>query len=334
MEKVISQKRKSWVRWVGVMVFAWVGVACEKQSPPEASKPGAVRRVGVLRPEAGDFGRLVQAGAEAMGKELGMEVRVFTLPPSGAAPDRGALMRGQEGSTMGAWVVVASNEREPGAEVAKMTKRGIPVVLVDYSGKGEAPRDFLASIGTNEVLAGRRGAEEVVKLVGGAGRVFLSRGAAGASPAKEREAGFLELMRRQLGIQVSGEKNPGADSVESMEVKSMQAHRDLFEANAVFCATAVATEGALRALRTLGWSGQRNLVGFESRPEALEALRKKEIRALVVPNPRRMGQEAVRLIGAHWNGQPVAPRVDVGVELLTPQNVDSPSALQWRRVAD
>lgn len=331
--------KTSWIRSetlrTVVACCAWFLIGCEREAPRPVPSADGMRRVGVLFSEtSGEFGRLMEAGAREAAKELGFEVRTFQPKQTGNESEMLTLMQRNEGALMEAWVVLASGQKSPGSAIERVRKRGVPVVLVDFLGKGEAPRDFLASVGTNEGLAGRRGAEETVKLMGGAGRVFFSRGVPGASPAKEREAGFLELMRRQLNIQVLGEKAPGADSVEAVEGKSIEQKGDLSEATAVFCATSVATEGMLRALRKLKWAGHKRLVGFEANPELLEALRKREIHALLVPNPRRMGQEAVRLLAAHWRGNAVAASLEVPVELLSPQNVDSVTAKKWLRAAE
>jgi len=56
----------------------------------------------------------------------------------------------------------------------------------------------------------------------------------------------------------------------------------------------------------------------------LEGMRAGTIDALVIQNPFAMGELGVRAIVDHVAGRPVEPRIDTGVVVVTPDNLDQP----------
>ena len=98
-------------------------------------------------------------------------------------------------------------------------------------------------------------------------------------------------------------------------------------AGGVFCPNESSTYGMLLALRQAGLlegAGKIRLVGFDASPPLVEALRKGEIDALVVQDPRRMGYKAVEALVKHIRGEKVEGRVDTGAVLVTKENMDKP----------
>jgi ribose transport system substrate-binding protein len=80
----------------------------------------------------------------------------------------------------------------------------------------------------------------------------------------------------------------------------------------------------LLALQDIGRAGKIRLVGFDAGQTLVEALRAGQLDGLVVQNPMRMGYLGVKTMVDHLNGRPVERRVDTGVTLVTPQNLDAP----------
>jgi ribose transport system substrate-binding protein len=80
----------------------------------------------------------------------------------------------------------------------------------------------------------------------------------------------------------------------------------------------------LRALQDGGHAGKVKFVGFDSSAKLIEAMRKEQIDALVLQNPMLMGYLGVKTMVEHLNGLPVDKRVDTGVSLVTPANMEEP----------
>jgi ribose transport system substrate-binding protein len=60
----------------------------------------------------------------------------------------------------------------------------------------------------------------------------------------------------------------------------------------------------------------------------VQAVRSGQLQGIVLQNPVRMGYLGVMTMVKHLQGEPVAPRVDTGVMIVTPANIDSPEAQQ------
>ena len=56
----------------------------------------------------------------------------------------------------------------------------------------------------------------------------------------------------------------------------------------------------------------------------MEGLRKDEIQALVVQNPKKMGHEAVKALVTKMKGERVPTVIDSGAALITMKNLDAP----------
>ena len=79
----------------------------------------------------------------------------------------------------------------------------------------------------------------------------------------------------------------------------------------------------LLALQDVGKAGQVRFVGFDSSEAFITAMRNRQLDGVVLQNPFEMGYQGVKTMVAHLKGQPIQPRVDTGVTIVTPENLDS-----------
>ena len=92
----------------------------------------------------------------------------------------------------------------------------------------------------------------------------------------------------------------------------MQMLDQIKQADGIFTPNESTTFGMLLALRQNGMAGQKKFVGFDASEPLLDGMRKDEVDALVVQNPRKMGYEGVKAAVA------AASRRDRGRERWTP----------------
>jgi ribose transport system substrate-binding protein len=79
----------------------------------------------------------------------------------------------------------------------------------------------------------------------------------------------------------------------------------------------------LLALRSAYRVSKVKFVGFDSSPKLVEAMRQGELHGLVLQDPLRMGYLAVKTMVAHLRGESVRQRIDTGVHMATPENMDT-----------
>ena len=74
-------------------------------------------------------------------------------------------------------------------------------------------------------------------------------------------------------------------------------------------------------LQSRTWNGI--FVGFDTSQSFIDAMRAKQLHGIVVQNPFNMGYLGVRTIVESLRGQPIEKRIDTGVTMITPDNLDA-----------
>jgi ribose transport system substrate-binding protein len=217
------------------------------------------------------------------------------------------------------------------APVKAATDKKIPVVIFDSALDGEAGKDFVSFVATDSVKAGRLGGEQLAKLMNNKGDAVLLRYLVGSASTDARESGFLAAIKDAKDIKVTVDNRYAGPTSGEAKTAALNMIDQIKAAGGVFCPNESTTYGMLLALRQaklLGGEGSPRkikFVGFDASPPLVEALRKGEIDALVVQDPRNMGYKAVEAIVKHIRGEKVEPRIDTGAVLVTKDNLDTPA---------
>jgi ribose transport system substrate-binding protein len=198
--------------------------------------------------------------------------------------------------------------------------RKIPVVIYDSALKGEAGKDFVSFVATDNRLGGKMAGDELARLLKGKGKVVLLRLAEGSASTTARETGFLEVMKSHPDIEVIVDNRYAGPTVSSAQDASMNLMDKLRQADGIFCPSETSTQGMLLALRQLGLAGKKKFVGFDASPALLAALGKGGIDALVAQDPVKMGYLAVMTAVNAVRGETISATIDTGCVLVTPEN--------------
>jgi len=270
------------------------------------------------------FWKSVEAGARQAGTELGVEI-IWKGPLK--EDDRAqqiAVVQQFVSSGVNAIVLAPLDDTALRNPVRSAGEHSIPVVIFDSALKGEAGKDFISFVATNNYRGGEIGGEELVRLLGGKGKVVLLRYSEGSASTAEREAGFLSVMKKNPGITLLVDNRYGGATISSAQDASMNLIDKIREADGIFCPNESSTQGMLLALRQTGLAGTKTFVGFDTSSFLLAALNKGEIQALVAQNPTRMGYLGVATAVKHLRGEKVEPAIDTGCVLVTKENRHAP----------
>jgi ribose transport system substrate-binding protein len=208
--------------------------------------------------------------------------------------------------------------------VAAAMQKGIPVVIMDSALKGEPVKDFVSTVSTNNYRGGEMAGEQLGKLLDGKGKVVLFRFKEGSASTGQREAGFLEAIKKFPDIQVILDNRYSGTTAREAQSTALKMLDKLKHADGIFCSTEPSTLGMLLALKRNNLAGSKKLVGFDTSPGLMEGLRKGEIQALVVQNPKKMGHEAVKALVTKMKGETVPTVIDTGAAVITLENLDTP----------
>jgi ribose transport system substrate-binding protein len=270
------------------------------------------------------FWKSVEAGARLAGTELGVDiVWKGPLKENDRAQQISIVEQFVEEGISGIVLAPLDNTalRRP---VATAVSKKIPVVIFDSALKGEAGKDFISFVATDNMKGGSLGGEHLAKLLKGKGNLVLLRYQVGSASTMEREQGFLDAIKKSPGLKMLVENRYAGATAGEAKTAAMNIFDKIKMADGVFAPNESSTFGLLLALRQNNMAGKVKFVGFDATPPLVEALKNGEIDALVAQDPTRMGYEAVKTLVAHIQGKPVPKTIDTGVRLITRENLNTP----------
>jgi ribose transport system substrate-binding protein len=270
------------------------------------------------------YWKSVEAGAERAGDELGVHI-IYKGPTQ--EDDRAGQISVVEqfvsDDVDGIVLAPLDNVALVPAVQSAMVKK-IPVVIIDSSLNGEAGKDFVSYVGTNNTLGGKMGGEELAKLLGGKGKFVLLRYTEGSASTTQREEGFLSVMKAHPEMKALVDNRYGGATVSDAQAAAFNLLDQIRKADGIFCPNESTTLGMLHVLEENNLARKIRFVGFDATPDLVAALRKGELDALVSQNPTKMGYEGVKTCLGAIRGEAQEPNIDSGVELITRENLDTP----------
>jgi ribose transport system substrate-binding protein len=209
---------------------------------------------------------------------------------------------------------------------------GIPVVIFDSALQGEEHDAFVA---TDNLAAGKLAAEEMVKTLGGKGKVVVLRYQEGSASTMEREKGFLDAIRAQGGIEVVSDNQYGGATTESAfsTSESLLTARQAGSGgvDGIFTPNESTTFGMLLALRKANLAGKLKFIGFDASDKLVEGVKQGHLHAIVLQNPMKIGYLAVKTAGKLLRKEAVEPRIDTGAQLVTVGNLEDQAVKELLR---
>ena len=212
--------------------------------------------------------------------------------------------------------------------VASAVQSRVPVVIIDSDLKSDKYVSFVA---TDNYKGGVLAAEHLGKLLNGTGNVILLRYAVGSASTEAREAGFLETLKTKFPNLklISSDQYAGATRETAYQASQNLLNRFGREVNGIFCPNEPSTIAMTKALRDIGKAGGKvKMIGFDAGSQSVADMKAGDVQGLVVQNPVRMGYLGVLTLVKHLQGEKVERRIDTGVVLVTPENMEQPDVFE------
>jgi len=274
-----------------------------------------------------EFWLSVKAGAVRAGKDLGVEV--LWIGPE-REDDRNQqidvvnnmVIRGVDG------IVLAPLDKHAlVTPVAKAKAAGIPVVIIDSALEGS---DFISFVATDNYKGGQLGGKRSAELLDSNGTAIMLRYQENSASTENREAGWMDEIKKHPKIKVLSEEQRSGATKESAQTAADNL-LDRFtkdgqlQCGVIFCPNESSAYGMLMSLRNKRFAGKVKYVGFDASEALVTGLYQGEIHGLVLQNPEKMGYEGVKAMLAHLDGKTVPKRIDTGVVLITKEDLDKPA---------
>jgi ABC-type sugar transport system substrate-binding protein len=199
---------------------------------------------------------------------------------------------------------------------------GTPIVNID-SPVGKEPAEAVGVrlttyIGTDNVAAGRLGADAMATFVDRGARVAVIAGIPGDASSADRTEGFTSGAGGQFDV---------VDTVAAdfdME-KARLAAEDLLdgdpELDGFFAVNDQMALGVAQAVRAAGRRGDVAVIGVDGIRQALAAVKRGALSATVAQYPFTIGQLGVEACLAAMRGASVPAKLDAPIEVVTSDNV-------------
>ena len=314
-----THSRRSLFAWLGAAALALAGTG----TLGLGAMPAADTQIAVIpKGTTHEFWKTVEAGARAGAKSAGVEI-LWKGPAREDDRDEqikvveAMIARGVAG------IVIAPLDENALVPVLKQADaKGIPVVLFDSGVKWNGRRSLVA---TDNTKGGELAARELGTRLKGVGKVAMMRYVEGSASTRQREDGFLATLKAEFPkIEIVSSDQHGGATVESAHKVAenlLTKHKDL---QGVYAPNEPTTYAFMKALRDSGRKKGIVFVGFDASEKLVTGLEERDIDALVVQNPGRMGELAVTTMKQVLDGKQVPAYVDTGVLVVTRDNVGSP----------
>ena len=124
---------------------------------------------------------------------------------------------------------------------------------------------------------------------------------------------------------ISADQYAGATRETAYQASQNLLNRLGGEVNGIFAVNENSTVGMTKALKDIGKGGGKvKMVGFDAGSASVLDMKNGDVQGLAVQNPVLMGYLSVMTMVKHLKGEKVENRIDTGVVLVTPENMEQP----------
>lgn len=260
---------------------------------------GQERHIVLIEQEQGHpYWQLVEQGAIKAAEEAHIAIECIG-PVRNNMEEQLKLLEKAIASRVDGIIVQGLNQAKFNPVINKAVERGIPVVTVDT----DAPDSKrMAFVGTDNLEAGRKLGQLVVKATGGTGKIGVIIGSESAENQLQRLEGIQSVIRGHPELAVVEVRASNISMMEAIQqaAEMLQSHPEI---TVMVGTSATDALGILQSARSLKRQDIQ-IIGFDDLPDTIQAIRSGEIMATVVQQPYRMGELSVQLLESHFNGRP------------------------------
>jgi ribose transport system substrate-binding protein len=320
-----------------------IGCTSRESADPTASKEGAPSFAFITNGVA-DFWEHAQAGANAAGEKLGVDVTVI-MPNNMTDQTRkieDLLIRGTDG--------IAISPIDPANQVEVINQAAAETNLITHD--SDAPQtNRLVYIGMDNYQAGVMCGKTLQEALPDGGKIMIFVGRLDQDNAKRRRQGFTDAF---LGRELNPEgSDPSGGELTSEDEKytilgtmtdqfdrakakanvedALTRHPDLTAAVGLF---EYNPPMILEALDRAGKLGQVKVMAFDENSATLQGIKDGNVIATIVQNPYMYGHRSIEVLNElHKGNKSVIPEnkfIDIPARVIDSSNVDA----FWQEIKD
>lgn len=267
-----------------------------------------------------DFYKAIECGAKLESEAQGVDFEV-QAPTAFDATLQIPIVNAIAAKKPDALIIAPNDSQALFEPLAAIVEAGSKLVLVDTN---LADTTLAAGhIGSDYVLYGEQGAQEIAKAIGSSGKVLAIFAPPGVSTNDLGRDGFTSAMQAFSDVEVlefefsSGEAGKSADIVSAV----LAANPDLA---GVFTFNGGDAPGVVTALNEAGAADKVKFVSGDAQPFQVEQLKNGEVAALIVQQARTMGTLSIQYALDALAGKDVPAETALPTVVATLENLETP----------
>jgi ribose transport system substrate-binding protein len=288
------------------------------------SRPHVGKQVAIVEALSGDAGYMkASCGAIEEGRRLGFKMDAAQGPKEWDAVKFAGVTSAVLARQPDGLVYMPEDPKTSLPPVKPAVAQGLKLVTIDATLAD--PSLVTSFIASDHYAGGQLAAREVLRLIGGRGKVLTEAVAPGHPIQIARVQGFESVIKDAPGVEYLGAHYPRGDAdvttIASDAAAVLRKHPDIA---AIYTTVQPSAEGSITALREAGLLGKVKIVEWDANEYGLKELRAGAIDTLVAQHPEEAGSLAVQQLAKAFDGERAEPEVHSGLTLITKDNLDDP----------
>ena len=255
----------------------------------------------VLGVKGSPFYEALACGAQAEAKARNIALQV-SAPDQFAADAQVPVIDAVAATKPTIAAIVPTDVQALVEPMRRLAGMGTKIITVDQTIRDTS---FVATqILTDNRAGGGLAAEEMIRLLGGSGKVLVITQPPGSAAQDARVTGFETKVANVKGLDYLGPQYQSDNPQKAAEIvtATLSAHPDLA---GIFATNDQGAIGAITGLRQAGALGKVKLVAYDAATAEVSALKNGAISALIAQDPKAEGEAAVRIGQVLADGKPV-----------------------------
>jgi ribose transport system substrate-binding protein len=327
-KNILGGKSMKKILLIAVLITSLAGVLpVWARGGAQDSSGGQIKAIFIAMDAQDEHWQKVKAGTEAKAKELGNIDLTFNAPPN-KLDSVMQLQMVEDAITKKVDILMVAplnaDAIVPAVEKAKAA--GIVVIIIDSAANTDKYDAFLS---TDNSAAAALAADELVKAIGGSGKIAIINHQPGAGTTMARQSGFEDQIKSKYpNITIVGTQYSNGEKTKALDIATdfMTANPDLA---GIYATNEGSTIGAGNGIEQAGKAGKVKFVGFDWSADTKALIERGVLNASMVQNPFIMGYEGLQTGVDAYNKKPVKRQVDTGVTVATTANAASIDAMAW-----
>ncbi len=272
----------------------------------------------IAKKNTGDYWARIKKGAFEAGEEMDIKVTYDSPENESEIQQQVELFSDIAEKGVDAIVLAPSDTDALNEVIKEADSNGIPVITIDSDVSGTERKSCISTMNkSGGAIAGRA----AKSLVGEQGQVAIISNVTTAQNTIERIEGFKEAVANS-GLEIVGDIQYCEGDREKAKAQALDFIANYPDLSLIYGVNESSTLGICDAVSEKGLSGKIKVVGFDCSPTLAEFMRNGTASATVVQNPYNMGYLGVRYAKKLVEGEKIAPVLDTGATLVTPENID------------